>query len=152
MTHGNDGNQYGLAIKDPAIRQDAFKDFCDHLSEGKALKSWYYDKNGHRCIWATMLSYLDKYPDEFDLVKKHIAEAKGYQKWESVVADSAVGENQKANTASLQMVMRNKYGWDKKEDQEKDQSHLLSSVVPFLEQLSSLKDSNEERIKKSNDK
>ena len=33
--------------------------------------------------------------------------------WEKVVQESANGKNRKANTASLQMWMRNRFKWDR---------------------------------------
>ena len=59
---------------------------------------------------------------EFDPLQKRKAEAQGYAYWEQVVEDSAKGANKDANTASLQMVMRNKFGWDK-EGYEKKETH-----------------------------
>ena len=124
------GNQYGLALKDPAIRQKAYYLFCAHLAQGKAIKSWWYeDEEGNECTWATMLSYIKNNPHEFDSVKKEIAETKGYNLWESVAEESAKGKN-RANTASLQMVMRNKYGWDK-EDKSKDSTSVNLTPEQF---------------------
>ena len=65
-----------------------------------------------------MLTYIKNNPIEFDSVSKQIAHIKGFNVWEDVAEKSAKGKN-KANTASLQMVMRNKFGWDK-EDKSKD--------------------------------
>jgi len=64
---------------------------------------------------------MDKYLQnevEFDPLHKKIAEVKGFARWEKVVEDSATGKNKDANTASLQMLMRNKYGWDKTDGKE----------------------------------
>jgi hypothetical protein len=58
---------------------------------------------------------LLKNEDEFPAEQIQIAKSKGYAHWEKVVEDSADGSNQKASTASLQMLMRNKYGWDKRD-------------------------------------
>jgi len=110
------GNQYHLAIKNPEMRQKAYNQFCEHLAKGKSIKSWYFEDGEVMCTWETMLSYIEKNPDEFASIKKEISHIKGFQHWESVCEDSASGKNKEANTASLQMIMRNKYGWDKKED------------------------------------
>ncbi len=111
------GNQNGIVLKDPMVRQEAYRDFCAHLSKGKSIKSWWYDDNkGNMCVWSTMLSYIKNNPSEFDPIKKEISEIKGFNHWESVVEASAEGSNKRANTASLQMVMRNKYGWDKEQE------------------------------------
>lgn len=114
------GNKFRVAIKDPRIRQKAYKSFCDHLGLGKSIKSWFYDDDGVSCTWETMLWYTRDYPEEFDPIKKEIAHIKGYQRWEKVVEESAEGRNKDANTATLQMLMRNKYGWDKKDSNDEN--------------------------------
>jgi hypothetical protein len=106
------GNQYGLKLKDPDIRQQAYSQYCDHLAKGKSKRSWCFEHPELTCTWETMEKYLDN-EAEFDPIHKKISETKGYAKWEGVVEDSAVGTNKDANTASLQMLMRNKFGWDK---------------------------------------
>jgi hypothetical protein len=110
-----EGNQNGVALKNPKVRQKAYKLFCEHLAQGKSVKSWYYEDGDDLCCWETMVSYIQKYPLEFHPIHKKISETKGYQYWEDVVANSAIGVNPNANTASLQMIMRNKYGWDKQD-------------------------------------
>ncbi len=114
---GPQGNQYGVALKDPIIRQKAYQSFCDHLALGKSVKSWFYEDDDNLCCWETMLSYIQKFPMEFQPIKKKISEIKGFHRWESVVEASAEGKNKDASTASLQMLMRNKYGWDKEQQE-----------------------------------
>lgn len=109
------GNQKGVALKDPEIRQLAYKSYCDHLARGKVKKSWTFEKHGLQCTYKTMESYLSD-EEEFPPIHKELAEAKGYALWEEIVEQAASDKNTKANTACLQMIMRNKFGWDKKED------------------------------------
>lgn len=110
------GNQNKVALKDIETKKKAYLHYCNHVSEGKAKKSWYYDRDGLMVHWETMEKYMDQFPVDLDPKHMRVAEAKGYQIWENVVAGSATGDNEKANTASLQMIMRNKFGWDKKEE------------------------------------
>lgn len=51
----------------------------------------------------------------FDFEKLNISKIKGFAYWEDFVEAHGRGEN-KGVTPALQMIMRNKYGWDKKED------------------------------------
>lgn len=106
------GNKNGLKLKDAELRQQAFRQYCDHLANGKSKRSWYFEHPEHSCTWETIEKYLED-EVEFDPLHKKIAESKGYAKWEQVVEDSAIGINKDANTASLQMLMRNKFNWDK---------------------------------------
>lgn len=108
------GNNFGLALKDPEMRQRAYQSFCDHLAKGKAIKSWFFIEGNCACSWLTMQEYM-KNTEEFNPLQMQIAQAHGYQYWEGVVQASAEGKNKDANTASLQMLMRNKFGWDKEQ-------------------------------------
>jgi len=133
------GNTYGMAIKDPEIRQKAYLSFCDHLSKGKNIKSWWFEEGDIACTWATMLSYI-KDEREFNPIKRLVAESQGYNKWENIAEQSADGTNKNANTASLQMVMRNKFGWDKEQ-----RVHSVpndSAITDLLENLKQLKGAN----------
>jgi hypothetical protein len=131
------GNQNGLKLKDPEIRQFAYSQYCEHLAKGKSKKSWYFDHPQLRCTWETMEKYLvDEV--EFDPIHKRIAEAKGFAYWEGVIEGSATGKNKHANTASLQMLMRNKYGWDKLKDKEPPiaDAEQLKKFEMLMEQIS----------------
>jgi len=111
------GNKNGLKLKDLEVRQIAYAQYCKHLAKGKSKKSWYFEHANLRCTWETLEKYLDN-EIEFDPIHKRIAEAKGFGHWEEVVEDSATGKNKDANTASLQMLMRNKFDWDKQINKE----------------------------------
>lgn len=107
-------NKNGLKLKDPDVRQQAYEQYCAHLAKGKSKKSWCFEHPNPKlsCTWETMEKYIEN-AIEFDPIHKKIAETKGYAKWEQIVEDSAVGDNPDANTASLQMIMRNKFAWDR---------------------------------------
>lgn len=107
-------------LKELDLCQEAYKSYCDHLASGKMKESWYFDHPKLQMVWKTLQKHIREHPDVFPAVQAEIAYNKGYQKWEAVAAGSAEGEKkyEKANTASLQMIMRNKYGWDKKTEDE----------------------------------
>jgi hypothetical protein len=143
------GNQYGVILKDPAIRQKAYDSFCAHIALGKSIRSWWFEEDGHRCCWYTMTKYI-KNEEEFDPVKKSIAQSKGYYHWEQVAEDSATGINKDANTASLQMVMRNKFGWDRVDEKEigEENSDILrahETVAKAVKDLQEAYNSNKGR-------
>lgn len=109
------GNKNGVKIKDPDLRQKAYKQFCDWLSRGKSPRSFTFEEGDLICTGETIESYIKECPSEFSAIQRSASYAKGYALWEQVVEDSAIGKNQRANTASLQMTMRNKFKWDTKE-------------------------------------
>lgn len=117
------GNKFGLKIKTPDLRQEAYKEFCAWLARGKSPRSFTFEREDLMCTGQTIISYIEQYPEEFPPINKELAFCKGLSKWEEVCEQSADGTNEKANTASLQMVMRNKFKWDAKE-------HSVESKTP----------------------
>ena len=123
------GNQYHLSLDTPEIRQKAYRSFCAHLAKGRAIKSWSFKDDGYLCCWATLLSYIKKNPQEFDPIQRSVSESDGYSYWEGVTEASAIGENKDANTASLQMIMRNKFGWDAKDKEDSTDKEPNSEAI-----------------------
>jgi len=130
------GNKHAEALPTTELRLKAFDSFCEHLAQGYHRTSWCYDDGKYMCCYKTLMTYVKSDPTVFPIVKQSSSLAKGQKLWEKVLSDSATGENPKANTASLQMIMRNKYGWDKKEEERE-----VDSITP--EQLQSLIDKND---------
>jgi hypothetical protein len=139
-------------IKKPATVIKAIAEFLKWLEMGKSVKSFSYqdpEDENEICSWASVVRYM-KDPD---FIKEHglhclpeqkeRAKSKGYAIWEKHVEDSAIGLNEKANTASLQMIMRNKFGWDKKDDvpEEVDEEHHkpFETVGNFLRAITQSK-------------
>ena len=129
------GNQHASKyekLKNLDLLKEIYKSFCNHLADGFVIESWYFEHPKISLTSDTLEKYIEKYPDDFPPIQKEIAKKKGYQLWENVVHDSAKGINKDANTASLQMVMRNKYKWDKIES---NSQKVDSEFDRFLKQL-----------------
>jgi hypothetical protein len=118
------GNKHGLALKDPIIRQKAYESLCNHIAKGKSIRSWWYEDDNCSCTWETMYKYI-KDTNEFDSIKKEIAHCKGLALWETIVEEAGIGKNDKANVACLQMIMRNKFGWDKDESKSSNTHYTI---------------------------
>lgn len=126
-------NKSAVKLATDDLITEAFQDYCDHLRGGWTKGSWSFHKNGKAiCTHDTMDRYLEDRPDVCDSQQYKIAVAQGYKRWERVVNDSADGTNRKANTASLQMLMRNKFGWDAK-NSEDGNKEALSNLLKFAE-------------------
>ena len=108
------GNDYNKKLSGPELRKEAYDQYCAHIASGKSKRSWVFKHPELTLPWETMEKYI-KNENDFDPTQKKIAEAEGFGSWEEIVSKSAKGTNTKANVASLQMVMRNKFGWDKDE-------------------------------------
>jgi len=114
---GQSGNKNAAMLEEKDIRQIAYKDYCNHIAAGKSKRSWFFEHKDLTCTFQTMEKHMQ---DRFEFDPKHmeVAEAQSFGFWENVVSESAIGINKDANTASLQMIMRNKFGWDKNQDRE----------------------------------
>lgn len=132
------GNQYskgkknGQKLKTPELKKMAYEQYCSHIASGKSKKSWYFEHPTLTLTWESMEKYIATDPSSFDPLKKQVAYCKGYQLWEEVVASSAKGINKDVNTATLQMLMRNKYGWDKETPGQKDMTQPLIQKMAEL--------------------
>jgi len=121
------------------LRKEAFKQYCEHMAAGKSKRSWYFDHPTINLTYKSIDNYIKDYPEIFDEAALEVAKTKGYGFWEKVVGDSALGKNTKANTATLQMLMRNRFGWDRRYENESDESASFSEAFSSLmNQISSL--------------
>ncbi len=121
------GNPPGCPEKlyNDELKERAYNSYCKHIASGLPQDAWYFDEDGILLTWETMENYFKRYPEYcvdggiFDPAKKKVARSKNYQHWFGHVAGSAIGTNEKASTASLQMIMRNIHKWDAKQEEAK---------------------------------
>jgi len=134
-------NTYAKKLTTDELKKEAFDSYLAHIAKGKSKKSWWFDHEDITITWQTMETYIKNEPQVFNSLKIERAKSAGYNIWEQVAEDSAKGINKDANTASLQMVMRNKFGWDKEDQSHKDSKATL--VEKFLDKLDKLDDSDQ---------
>lgn len=148
--YAHPGNDHAEKLKTDELKREVYKDYCDHIAKGYPQQSWYYDKDGLMLTANSMENYFKRYPElckpgaVFDPVHKEVARSKNYQGWFDVSAGSAKGTNEKANTASLQMIMRNVHGWDKNKD-EKKESSFETDVQALMKKWGKTPESDEEK-------
>lgn len=121
------GNQNSKKLKTDELKKLAYDSYCAHLSKGKNKRSWFFEHENLTLTWQTMETYITENQVDFNPIKKTIAECKGFQEWEEIAEKCAKGQN-KAVVPALQMVMRNKFGWDK-------ENTITHSVEPQVRQL-----------------
>ncbi len=122
------GNENNKALKTKEIKEIVYKDYCDHIAEGKSHKSWFYNKDGIRCGWETIETYI-KEDIDFDPLHKEEAMAKSLDHWEKIGKGMMVGKIERCQPALYQMFMRNKFGWDKQEI--KIEGNLSTKIINF---------------------
>lgn len=129
----NTGNSYAKKLTTDELKLQVFDSYLSHIAKGKSKKSWWFENDEITLTWQSMDTYIKNEPGIFSSLQIECAKSKGYNIWEQVVEDSAKGINKDANTASLQMLMRNKYEWDKHEPEPKSNNETL--VEKFLDKL-----------------
>jgi hypothetical protein len=138
--HPNQGNQHAKKLTTPELRRQAYEQYCAHIASGKSKKSWVFKHPEISLYWETMEKYIRENPREFDPEHMKIAACQGLARWEQVVEDSAEGKNKDANTASLQMLMRNKFKWDRRDQEfdDQDPTELQMTHDKILHQISEI--------------
>jgi len=106
-------NQYAKKLTTPELRKMAYDSYCAHFADGQSRDTWFFEHPDLDLTAKTMDKYIRESPSEFPPSQLEKAFAKGQLIWEKVVQESANGKNRKANTASLQMWMRNRFKWDR---------------------------------------
>lgn len=121
------GSKNAQKMKTEDLQLEAYHDYCEWVAAGKSKDSWRWRKdNRMMCTWQTIEKYMIEDPVKFKPIHMQAAKCDSKAYWEQIVADSAIGKNEKANTASLQMIMRNKFGWDKQQSEtNENRSHVL---------------------------
>lgn len=122
------GSKNAQKLKTPDLRKEAYRQYCAHIAQGYPQDAWCFDHPELTLTSETMEKYIREDPINFDPINKERAKAAGYKMWFDVLSDSAKGINEKASTASLQMIMRNKFKWDK-------QQHITHEFQPEARRL-----------------
>lgn len=135
------GNQYAKKLINDDLKRDAYKQYCAHIAKGFPRKAWRFHHPDVSITWNTIEKYIREEPEVFDPIKKEEAAADSLQYWFSFLADSAKGDNQKANVASLQIILRNMHAWDAKDPQQQNTDNNFQAAQETL--MRQLKDMQE---------
>ena len=131
------GNDYHLALREPGLRQRAYKDFCRHLADGYPIESWSYREGDNGCIWRTMLNYIKKNPEEFQTFLKDEAHCLSYKKWFEKginLTDGKVKGNPSPQTWAT--IMRNMFRWDKERPEDDADTSKMQTIIDFMQKIS----------------
>ena len=127
----NIGNQNALKLTTDELKKEAYRQYCEHLSKGNSQESFYFEHPDLTITYKTLNKYIKDEPTVFPPIKREVADIKSLQHWEQIIKDM-VDDKRKEKTALVQMVMRNKFGWDK---ENKNQSSHLPDFLKFMDQL-----------------
>ena len=111
--------QKGNTLSKSKIKDDekhlAYAQLCDHVRGGYALESWRFRHSDYpqsKLSWKTMLAWVSANPLEYDIRDYELAKIDGFWFWEKAIVNHALAIK-KGDTAGLQIIMRNRFGWDK---------------------------------------
>jgi hypothetical protein len=116
------GNKLAKKLTTDELKKAAYESYIKHISNGKVKKSWSFQKDGMTLTWETMEKYIREFPNEFDPILIQKAYSDGMAYWENIV-DAGAKSERKVDTATLQMLMRNKFHWDRKDYEESLNRH-----------------------------
>ena len=113
------GNQRARKLTTPELKKAAYDQYCAHIAKGKPKEAWYFEHPDMTIIWETMEQYIKDFPADFPSINKKMAESQSYGKWFDK-GEEMMTSQEKCQPAIYQMIMRNKFGWDKESSADKE--------------------------------
>jgi len=132
----NPGNKNAMKLNTPELRKEVFRQYCEWISHGWSRKSFVFDHPDISITWETVEKYMRDFPEELNENDRKVAEAVALKYWESQGVAMMTGQMDKCEPAIYQMMMRNKFGWDKHESKREDT--LETDVKTLLKRLESM--------------
>lgn len=128
-------NKNGVKLKDPAIRQEAYRQYCAWIAQGKSKESFYFEHPEFTVCHKTIARYIDENPVEFPAIHKEIAECKSLEIWEQRGITMMLDKQVKSEPALFQMFMRNKFGWDREKRMISNSASDFRRIVAYLDSM-----------------
>lgn len=118
MSEAKQGNQHALKLKTEEAQHVAYNVYCQWIASGRSKQGFvldYEDEDGNKkfVTWQTLEIYIKDRRFDLDPSHKERAENLAFQVWEALGIEMMKGMVEKCQPAIFQMMMRNKFGWDK---------------------------------------
>lgn len=126
-------NKFALKLKTPDLKKEAYRQYCQWIAEGWSKEAFVFDHPSISISYKSMENYIRTNPEDFPPLHKEIAEAKSYAHWEKLGYQMMIGEIKNSQPAIYQMMMRNKFGWDKEDKKIENSTQPL--LVKMMEKL-----------------
>lgn len=104
------GNSNSVKLKDYALRQEAYEDYCENIALGYSVDCFYFQKDGLSVSYKTMQKYIRDNPIEFPPEKLSSAKAKAKAFFEALLIGIATGRIE-GNMRAVELIMKFKFGW-----------------------------------------
>lgn len=121
------GNKRAVKLKDPDVRQEAYRQFCEHIAAGWPIESFFFDHPKQSVCWRTMLRYINENPAEFQPILMEKARAARYKRWMWEGMKLMMGKYKGGSPVVWQTIMRNIFkdvGWDREPLTQDNKSHV----------------------------
>ena len=121
------GNKRGTKLKDPDVRQEAYKQYCDHIASGWPKEAFFYKHPEHSVCWKTMERYISENPAEFPSFLMEEAKALRYKHWLTEGQTIMKGGYRGGSPIIWQTCMRNIFkdvGWDREQINQDAKTHV----------------------------
>ena len=128
---GRPGNQNAVKLSTTKLKNEAYNQYCDHIARGGSKNTWYFEHPKLTLSYKTMDKYIAENPVDFDATQLDIAKSKGLEVWERRGIRMLKGGG---SPAVYQIMMRNKYGWDKDNTEHKqDNKQAIAGQFEVVE-------------------
>lgn len=137
------GNQFNVKLKDPEMRQRAYKAYCEYIKEGMPLEYFTFIEGEYGCCKKTLENYIKSAPDDFPAILMKEAYRERYKKMHEEGMKLMQGTYKNGSPVVWQTLMRNMFKdlhWDKDEISQNNVSNdKLEQIKNFvIEQASAL--------------
>lgn len=132
------GNKNGVKLKDPKIRQEAYRQYCAHIATGYPKEAFVFDHPTATVIWETLDKYIKDDPVEFNPVLMKAARSKRFKYWIDEGKKVLDGTYNRGSPVVWQTIMRNIFrdiGWDQDKVNEALEDHR-AQFKDFMKLLS----------------
>jgi hypothetical protein len=121
------GNTFATKLKDADVRQEAYRQYCQHIAEGWPKEAFFFDHPTHSVCWKTMERYITENPEEFPPILMERAKSARYKHWFKEGQTLMKGGYERGSPVVWQTIMRNMFkdvGWDREQISENNKSHV----------------------------
>ena len=135
-----EGNQNAVKLPTSELKQEAYRQFCQHLIEGWPKESWCFEHPDLSLTCETMEKYIEEGNEiDFPPILMKMAKAKRYKYWFGEGKTLMVGGYQHGSPVVWQTIMRNMFKeqkWDIKDlVQESAPTVPIKMQIHDMEQL-----------------
>lgn len=110
------GNKNAFKLRDPEIRQEAYRQYCAYLAQGKSKEGWKFVHPTDilkSLTHKTMEKYIDENPIEFPPILMEMAQADSFKYFEEEGIKLMQGKYKNGSPETWKTFMRNKFRWDR---------------------------------------